>query len=946
MSQDFVALLNKVSEKWQKKWEESKIFESNPDSRSKFYSTVAFPYPNSPFHLGHGRTYTTCDIYARYMRMKGYNVLFPMGFHYTGTPIITMADDVAKGDKELLDIFQNIYEIPSEVIPKLSDPLFMANYFKEEIKKSMKELGLSIDWRREFTTIDPEFSSFIVWQFEKLQSMGYVVKDTHPVGWCPVHNLPVGMHDTKGDMEPDIGQYVLIYFETSKGYLPVATLRPETVFGVVAIWVNPKEDYSIVDINGEKMIISKKAAFKLSFQLDIKEDGKISAEDLQKLKAVNPINGKEVPILAADFVDPSLATGVVMSVPAHAPFDYFYLRKIRSDIEPIPVVKVEGYSDIPAKDFIEKEKPKNDSDLKKVTEMVYKTEYNRGRIRDDVINLIKPEFREELKNIIGIPVPEARKMITNFIVQKGFGRYIYEIMNKPVYCRCGNEIVVKILKDQWFLDYGNPEWKNKTKKLLSRMRVIPPEVRKDFEYSIDWLEKRACARTRGLGTPLPWDKKWIIESLSDSTIYMAYYTLSYKIRSNKLHASQLTKEFWDYVMLGKGDVDLVSKETGIDRKIIQDLRSEFTYWYPLDIRHSGPDLIPNHLSFFLFNHAAIFPEELWPRGVAINGFILYEGKKMSKSLRNILPLRKAIRMYGSDVIRIALSCTVDMGSDANFTDAGARSISDALRRYYEICTTKYNGNTLGKPEKWLLSKFNVLIKDVTSLMDQLIFRDSLNKVLFEMISIFNEYFEMVKAEKREPNASIINEIALKWTKLLTPFAPHLAEEVWNILGNNSFVSIEEWPTYDQSKIDTFIELEHEYHEELIEDIRSILNIYRGKPGYVTIYTSDQESMDKLKKSIEIISQGGSLRNLMEIYKPRNKDEAKNLQKIFQYANNIQENMKRLLQYNFSEFDIVKDALPYLEYKIGLKINLEKFNDEIRQKYNKDALPLRPAILIQ
>jgi len=114
--------------------------------------------------------------------MRGYNVLFPMGFHYTGTPIMAMADAIAKGDKELIDTFKEIYEIPADVIPRMSDPLYMANYFKEDIKRSMKEIGLGIDWRREFTTIDPEFSSFVTWQFHKLQSKGYIVKDTHPVG--------------------------------------------------------------------------------------------------------------------------------------------------------------------------------------------------------------------------------------------------------------------------------------------------------------------------------------------------------------------------------------------------------------------------------------------------------------------------------------------------------------------------------------------------------------------------------------------------------------------------------------------------------------------------------------------------------------------------------------------------------------------------------------------
>ncbi|NON62598.1 leucine--tRNA ligase [Acidianus sp. RZ1] len=937
-----------IGEKWQKKWKESKIFEANVDSREKFYTTVAFPYPNSPFHLGHGRTYVTADIYARYMRMKGYNVLFPMGFHYTGTPIITMADDVAKGEREVIDIFKNIYEIPDQVIPKLSDPLFMANYFKDDIKKAMDEMGLSIDWRREFTTIDPEFSSFIVWQFNTLQKRGFVVKDTHPVGWCPVHHLPVGMHDTKGDMEPDIGEYTLIFFESKSGYLPAATLRPETIFGVVAIWVNPKEKYVIAEVKGRKVILSERSAFKLTFQIDnVKVLEKISGSELTKITAINPVTGDTIPILGADFVDVNTATGIVMSVPAHAPFDYFYLKKVSSSIRPIAVVQVDGYNEFPAVELVEKSNPKNDTDLKKLTEQLYRIEYNKGRMRKDAIERSKEEFRSELGSVIGISVPEARKSITDFLISHGLGDKIYEIMNKPVYCRCGNEVVVKILKDQWFLDYGNPEWKALVRKLVSKMRLVPDEVRKDFEYSIEWLQKRACARTRGLGTPLPWDKKWIIESLSDSTIYMAYYTIAHKIKTYKLRASQMTFDFWDYVLLGKGDINDISKLTGISIDVLQQLRSEFMYWYPLDMRHSGSDLIPNHLSFFIFNHAAIFPEDLWPRGIAVNGLVLYEGKKMSKSLRNIIPLRKTIRIYGPDVIRITLSSLSDMGSEANFTDAAAKSVMDSLKRFYEIASSisSFNGNELGFAEKWLMSRLNSSIKQSISLMDNMRFRDANNLILFGLLSDVNEYMEMVKAEGRDPNGSILRDFVIAWTRLLAPFAPHIAEEVWNALGNSGFVSVSRWPNYDESNIDLKLELEHEYHKEIIDDIRSILNVYKGNPKIATIYVANTSEHTLLMDALKTTAGGGTLKTFMSSHRPKNKEEAKELQDIFEYATEMSDSKKKLLLLGVDEEVLLKEGLPLIKYKTGLDIEVQKYSDEIMRKYKKESFPLRPSIVL-
>ncbi|WP_338600562.1 leucine--tRNA ligase [Sulfolobus tengchongensis] len=944
--------MNAVASKWQKKWEEAKVYEANPDpSKPKFFTTVAFPYPNSPWHIGHGRTYVTGDILARYKRMRGYNVLFPMGFHYTGTPIMAMADAIAKGDKELIETFKDIYEIPADIIPRMSDPLFMANYFKEDIKVSMKEIGLGIDWRREFTTIDPEFSSFIIWQFHKLQSKGYIVKDTHPVGWCPVHHIPVGMHDTKGDVEPEIGEFILIYFKSDKGIFPAATLRPETVFGATNLWINPNENYVIANVLGNKMILSEKAAFKLSFQIDdIQIEDKIKGSKLVGLKVENPITGKQIEIYGADFVDVGLGTGVVMSVPAHAPFDYYYSKKVnKSNFEVVPVITVEGLGNTLGKDVVEKNNPRNDEDLKKLTEYVYRTEYNKGIMRSDLEKLIiREEYKSELRSLSGLPVPKAREFITDFLISKGLGRKIFEIMNKPVYCRCGTEIVVKILKDQWFLDYSNPDWKELAKKSLSKMRIIPEEARKDFEFTIGWLEKRACARTRGLGTPLPWDKKWIIESLSDSTIYMAYYTISHKIKQYRLSPSQLTQELWDYVMLGIGNLEEISKNTGIPADVINDLRNEFLYWYPLDVRHSGKDLIPNHLTFFIFNHAAIFPENLWPKAIAVNGLVLYEGKKMSKSLRNIIPLRKGLKLYGVDVMRVALSSTADMGSDVNFSESLVKTVGETIRKTYELFKTldNYKDETYGFPEKWLLSRIYEVVDKVTKNIESLELRDAINEILFVFSSDLDEYFNMVNAEGRGGNGKVLKEVLIVWLKLITPFTPHIAEEIWHeILGQSTFIVNERWPEVEKSKIDELILLEYEYMKRILEDIRSILNIYKGSPKAVKLYALEDDRYVELLR--DAISANGQMKKFMDAHKPKNKEEVRLLQKIFNESLEIDDKMKRLIMnYKINEVSVLNELSKYLKKKLNVEVLVKAYSEEVRKTYNKEALPLRPAIIIE
>ncbi|MCD6323639.1 MAG: class I tRNA ligase family protein, partial [Desulfurococcales archaeon] len=354
----------KISRKWAEVWERERVYEADPEpGRPKYFLTAAFMYPNGPAHVGHARTYLIPDILARFKRGLGYNVLFPMGFHYTGTPILTTAERIASGDEHYIEMLSSAFGVPQEELRELTEPVKLAKYFHTLSKDAMKEYGLSIDWRREFTTIDPEFNKFIVWQFTRLRKLGYLTKGSHPVGWCPKHNMPVGMHDTKDDVEPEIGELTLIKFLGEDGVIyPAATLRPETVLGVTNMWLNPEIDYCIseVDVGGrrERWVLACEAAEKLKFQMDLRVTRKVKGRELIGRKVLNPMLGREVEILEARFVSPKFGTGVVMSVPAHAPYDYAALRDILGEVnperwgrfKPVPLIKVEGYGRYPAKD--------------------------------------------------------------------------------------------------------------------------------------------------------------------------------------------------------------------------------------------------------------------------------------------------------------------------------------------------------------------------------------------------------------------------------------------------------------------------------------------------------------------------------------------------------------------------------------------------------------------
>ena len=148
-------MVTELEKKWQKKWQDAKIFESNPDEREKMYLTVAFPYPSGAMHVGHGRTYTVPDVYARFKRMQGYNVLFPMAWHVTGAPVVGIAKRIERKDPWTIDIYQNVHQVPEDELKKFTDPEYIVKYFSNEYHNDMTNMGFSIDWRREFRTIDP-----------------------------------------------------------------------------------------------------------------------------------------------------------------------------------------------------------------------------------------------------------------------------------------------------------------------------------------------------------------------------------------------------------------------------------------------------------------------------------------------------------------------------------------------------------------------------------------------------------------------------------------------------------------------------------------------------------------------------------------------------------------------------------------------------------------------
>ena len=949
---------NEIEKKWRNRWIESKDFETNPNEKPKKFITVAYPYPNSPQHIGHGRTYTLADVHSRFYRMQGYNVLFPMGFHYTGTPVLGMAKRIQAGEKEILDGLRNIYHVPEEDIKTFVEPIKIADYFHEEIKSGMIEMGYSIDWRREFTTIVPGYQKFIEWQITTLKENGKIIQGSHPVGWCPADQNPVSQHDTMGDVEPKIDdKNFLVKFSFGKFIFPITTLRPETIFGVTNLWVNPNTIYKKVTVDNETWIVSEECAKKIEFfEKEVRVIDDIAGSEIIGKYATNH-NGREIPILPAEFVEPGMGTGLVMSVPAHAPKDYQALMDLKAKnhelavkIEPIPIIVTEGYGEFPAKDICEKLGVSSQSDekLEEATKELYLKEFTDGKLNEEC-----GKFNNE-------KVQFGRDKVRTWLEENNHLEKFPILENAPVHCRCGAECVVKILNNQWFLNYGDEEWKELARNCFDEMNILPNNIRTEFKEVIDWLHERACARQQGLGTKLPWDKDWIVESLSDSVIYMAYYTISRFVNDGTVSPENLTREFFDYVLLDKGDIALAVSTSKLSEDIIDTMKKEFKYFYPVDSRHSGRDLVQNHLSFFVLNHVAIFDKKLWPQEIVVNGSVMMDGAKMSKSMGNIIPLRTAIREHGADPIRLAIISSAELLQDADFNMESVFGIQNKLESLLDECSNAKQGeiDNLEAEDRWILSKTQSMILQVTEAIKKMRLREALHDILFTFESDLSWYMKRVSAKNRESISGITYKINTVRVAMLSPFAPHIAEEMWEKLGHEGLVSKSKWPESSQEKIDATAIQSEELLKSTINDIANILKVTKITPQKIIIYTADSFKSRVYHSILEKVTTGETNMGVVMKGLIANPDTA-DVKKIPDF---VQKTIKdilsepteiRAMKLESKEFDeegFLANELAGLGNK-EFGVDIQVFSESDSEKYDpkgkaRHARPFKPAILIE
>jgi leucyl-tRNA synthetase len=611
------------------------------------------------------------------------------------------------------------------------------------------------------------------------------------------------------------------------------------------------------------------------------------------------------------------------------------------------MIDMKGYSEFPAKDAVESREIKSQTEgerLEDATQEIYKAEFYDGIMKDNCAQFSGRAIKDVKEDVI-----EWMDSINRVDV-------FYEPDEKPVICRCGTDIQIGVFAGQWFLDYTSPGWKDEARRALETMTITPAMYRNLFDNTFDWLTQRPCARRRGVGTKLPFDTDWIIESLSDSTIYMAYYTIAHHIHDNKLKPEQLVPEFFDFVFLGKGTPAKVSKVSGINANLLKKMQSEFRYWYPNDQRHTNPAHIPNHLSFAIFHHVAIFPEKYWIQKISISEYMILEGRKISKSKGNVIPLAEIPEKYGADVFRVYLVSAAEPGSLMDWQERDVSSMISRTRQFKDIVSkyTKKTPKVFTKKEKpsmttsWLLSRINSIIVDCTDMIENLRLRDYAIQVSTEMIRTVNHYLNRpgIPKEEREGTLAYVFDI---WIRLAAPLMPHVCEEMWSKMGHDNYVSLAEWPKPDKKLIRSDVEMAHEVIESTIRDVREIVKLMKGKkPKKAHVYVASEwmfKAMNSIRDENLPIIVGDIMKHLMS-----NEDFRKHGKQVKGIVDRIAKE-NGLWDHSSSSKDEIaalKDSAEYIESELNLDVVIHRSAKPEYDPQNKArfALPGRVSLFLE
>ena len=728
----------RIEYKWQQKWEEAKIFHAEDISdKPKFYGLVEFPYPSGAgMHVGHIKAYSSLEVISRKRRMEGYNVLFPIGFDAYGLPTENYAIKTNTHPREITDI--NI----------------------EKFSNQLKKVGFSFDWDRVIDTTQEDFYKWTQWIFLKMFEKGLVYRDQALVNYCPSCKVVLSNEDSQGgkcdichsdvvqkskdvwylriteyadkllegldqvDYPENIKQQQINWIGKSTGAfvnftvdgidetLEIYTTRPDTLFGVTFMVIAP--EHPLIDkyadrignmdaIEAYRVECNKKTEFERTQLVKDKTGVKIDG-----LEAINPLNGKKIPIFIADYVMMGYGTGAIMAVPAHDQRDYDFAKAFGIDI--IEVIKggnieecaYTGDGEMVNSDFLNGYNNKKES-IQKAIEVLEE----RGIGKKGVQYKMK-DWAFNRQRYWGEPIP-------------------------IVHCEyCGDvavpyeELPLRLPKLENF--EPGTEGESPLAKIDSFVHCTCPKCGKPAKRETDTMPQWAGS---------------------------SWYYLRY--------------------------IDPKNTECLADM-------DKLNYWMPVDWYNGGMEHVTRHMIYsrfwhhFLYDIGAVNTPEPYAKRSAQGLILGPDGDKMSKSKGNVVDPLDIVEEYGADTLRTYILFMGDYAVATPWSDSCVKGCKRFLERVAALTDIMSDKEMSAEYE----TKFHKAIKKVSADIENMKF----NTAIACLMSLLND----INAEKY-----ITKEYLTVFIKLLSPFAPHLCEEMWEFIGGEGLLSISEWPKYDEAK---------------------------------------------------------------------------------------------------------------------------------------------------
>ena len=780
-----------VEKKWQKVWDDEKAFAATNDySKPKYYALVEFPYPSGQgLHVGHPRPYTALDIVARKRRMQGYNVLYPMGWDAFGLPT------------------EN-YAIKNKIHPKI-----VTENNVKHFKDQLHSLGYSFDWDREINTTDPKYYKWTQWIFLKMFKAGLAYKKEMPINWCtsckvglaneevvngvcercgaPVvrkvksewmlkitdyaDKLIEGLNDVdyiervkvsqKNWIGRSTGAEVDFQIKDTEDKLRIYTTRCDTLFGVTYMVVSPEhpylDKYKDQIKNWEEIVAYREQASRKSDfeRAELAKDKTGVAID--GLTAINPVNGKEVPIWVSDYVLMSYGTGAIMAVPAHDERDWEFAKKFQ-----LPIIQVVA---------------KNGEEVD-VNEAAFTDVATGVLINSDFLN--------------GLEVKDAKEKMIKFLEEKGIGqaKTNYKLRDW-VFSRqryWGEPIPIVHCDKCGYVPIDESE-----------LPLLLPEV--ESYMPTDNGESPLAAMTDWVNTTCPCcggpakRETDTMPQWAGSSWYFLRYTDPHN------------------------DKALASPEA-------------LKYWLPVDWYNGGMEHTTLHLLYSRFWHKFLYDQGVVPtpepyQKRTSHGMILGEnGEKMSKSRGNVVNPDDIVQEYGADTLRTYEMFIGAFDLAASWSEDGVKGCRRFLDRVWKLQDLMTDEEGYSKD---LETKMHQTIKKVSNDFENLKY----NTAIAAMMTLLNDFYKKGSITRGELKTLII---------LLNPVAPHITEEMWQIIGCEGRVYQQTWPEFDEAKT---VESSVEIAVQINGKVKGTLGIQKDDPKDQVIAKAKEVIADKLTGNI-------------------------------------------------------------------------------------------------